>query len=292
MSLDTILNFTSYEEIANRPLFKTEIDTTKSEIDKLIATSNFTEMHPCGKKDCHQPHYHGWLALTKDNQETLIGNVCGIEWGGEAFKLQKRNLQKLIKRDSLLKNFYSILAESENLLDKVANIKMRTKGANWLDRVIKKFEDNCSHELLNIIKSRAAKGQTSISIDILKTEEERDLDLISQDRSRASVYKTKFIGDIVGLELFTFDLREILMVKIYNKVRQIQKTDPSLLSTPALNSLLRDAGEFDNLFIKCEEILKHGNKFFFTPNNFTLLKTLDKNRKHNHLTQINWNLPD
>lgn len=52
---DSQLTFYSFEDIAKRPLFRAEIDTSKSKIDKLIATYHFPDKQPCGKKAVINP---------------------------------------------------------------------------------------------------------------------------------------------------------------------------------------------------------------------------------------------
>lgn len=285
---DSQLTFYSYEDIAKRPLFKTEIDTTESKIDKLIATYSFPDKHLCGKKGCRQPHNSDWLATTTDNQETLIGSICGKEWGGATFTSQKARLNRQIQRNSQLKAFYETLQNSAAIFDRVHEIKTRPKGATWLDRALRKLEDNCTKELLRAIRLRAARNETTVSIDILKTKEEREIEAASKVGGVTSPYKTEIIGNLVGLEVFNYDLREVLMVRIYKKMQDMQQLNPTTIVTPTLNSLMKDVRAFETLFRQTEEILAYGNKFFSTSSNFKLIKTLDKENKHNHLTKINW----
>lgn len=287
-NIDTPLTFSSYEEIANRPNFNTEIDISTTKIDKLIAVYRFPEKQYCGKKGCHQPHNNGWLAVAIDGRETLIGSRCGLEWGGDAFTIQKSQLNKLINRNAQIKTFYEVLNNTDTILDRVHEIKTRAKGANWLDKTLTKLRDNCTQEMMRKLTSRAGRSETVVTIDTLKTKDERDLEELRDSNERASAYKSEVIGNLVGLEVFNHDLREVLMVGIYEKAQRLKKIDPTALSTPALNSLLKDIRGFDNLFREAEEILTYGTQFFSTPSNFSLIKTMDKERKHNHLTQINW----
>jgi hypothetical protein len=285
---DSGLTFYSFEDIAKRPLFKAEIDTIKSKIDKLIATYHFPDKQPCGKKGCNQPHNSGWLASTTDNQETLIGSISGKEWGGVTFTTQKAQLDRQIKRNEQLKAFYETLQNSDAIFDRVHEIKTRAKGATWLDRALKKLEDNCSKELLRAIKLRAARNETTVSIDVLKTKEEIEIEETSNSGKVISLYKTEVIGNLIGLEVFNHDLRDVLMVRIYQKLKDMKQLSPTSIPTPTLNKLMKDIRAFEMLFRQAEEILAIGNTFFSTPSNFSLIKTMDKARKHNHLSQLTW----
>lgn len=286
--VDTQLVFNTYEDIASRPNFKTEIDTSTSTIYKLIAVYSFPNKQHCGKKGCHQPHNNGWLAVTTDGQETLIGSKCGLEWGGDKFSLEKTQLNRRVKRDTQLKAYYQILQDADLILDKVNEIKTRSKGADWLAKTIKKLEDACTFELMRMIRLRASRGETTITIETLKTKEERDIEAVSKTGGVVSPYKVEIIGSLVGLELFKYDLREVLMIEIYKKLQDMRLLNPTTLPTPTLNSLVKDAGAFRLLFKQSEDILSYADRFFSTTNNFKLIKMLDKENKHNHLTTIKW----
>lgn len=281
-------SFTSYEDIAKRPRFKTEVDISITQIDKLITDYRFPEKHPCGKKGCHQPHNNGWLAVTTDNQECLIGSRCGKEWGGDSFILQRNQLSKRQARNSQLTLISKTLQNAETIFDRIHEIKNRSKGATWLDKTIKKLEENCTQEIMQVIKSRARRGESAVENSRLKTQEERDSDDASQAGSSSSAYKTEVIGQLVGLEVFNSDLREVLMDDIYSKLKTLQKLEPSALTTPALNKLTKEINEFELLFNKAEEILNYGKLFFSTATNFKLIKFLDKQGKHSHLSKVNW----
>lgn len=285
---EALPSFTSYEDIAKRPRFKTEIDTSITQVDKLITDYNFPEKHPCGKKDCHQPHNNGWLALTTDIQECLIGSKCGKEWGGDSFILQGNQLSKRQARNSQLTLISKAIQNADNIFDRIHEIKNRSKGATWLYKAIKKLEENCTQEIMQVIKSRARRGESIVETSKLKTQDERDAEDASQTGNPSSAYKTEIIGQIVGLEVFNSDLREILMDGIYSKLKTLQNTEPSTLTSPALNKLAKEVSEFELLFNKVEEILNYGKLFFSTPANFKLIKFLDNQGKHSHLIKINW----
>lgn len=240
------------------------------------------------KKGCYQPHNNGWLAVTTDNQECLIGSTCGKEWGGDSFVLQRNQLSKRQARNSQLILISKTIQNADKLFDRIHEIKNRSKGATWLDKTIKKLEESCTQEIMQVIKSRARRGETAVETSRLKTQEERDSDNASQAGSSSSAYKTEVIGQLVGLEVFNSDLREVLMDGIYSKLKTLQKLEPSALTTPALNKLTKEINEFELLFNKAEEILNYGKSFFSTATNFKLIKFLDKQGKHSHLSKVNW----
>jgi len=68
----------------------------------------------------------------------------------------------------------------------------------------------------------------------------------------------------------------------------MQQLSPTSIPTPTLNKLMKDVRTFETLFRQAEEILAYGDKFFSTASNFKLIKILDKENKHDHLTKINW----
>lgn len=286
--IETPHTFSNYADISSRPRFTPEVDTSSTQIEKLIATYSFADKHPCGKKDCHQPHNNGWLAVTTDKKETLIGSKCGQLWGGDAFLLQKNQLSKRIKRDSQLKFLHEILRNAESTFDRVQDIKTRSNGAIWLDKAISKLQNECSQNLMRTLRSKANRGETAVEKSELKSQDERDLEMAANPNTTISPYKSVLVGHLVGLDTFSTDLREVLMIGIHSKLQALQKVDLSTLPTPLLNKWSKDVGDFENLFNQAEAIIKNGNLFFSTKNNFKLLNTLDTDRKHGHLSSINW----
>jgi len=105
------------------------------------------------------------------------------------------------------------LQNSDAIFDRVHEIKKRAKGATWLDRALKKLEDNCSKELLRAIRLRAARNETTVSIDVLKTKSEIEIEETNNSGKVISPYKTEVIGNLIGLEVFNHDLRDVLMGK-------------------------------------------------------------------------------
>jgi len=282
------LMFYDYAEVAKRPNFRPEIDTSKHKIEKIISKSIFPDKHPCGKKDCHQPHKNGWVVETVDNLETLVGSKCGLEWGGDTFLSQIAALDKRIKRESKLKIISEFIQNTDLLIERVHEIKTRTNGALWLSKTITRLETECTEDIFRNLKRRAAKGETSVTKDVLKTKEERELESSMNVGVSSSAYKTLIIGHLDGLEVLNFDIRQILIQKIYSTVISLKHVNPSTLSTPALNKLSLELGEIDTLFLQAEDILGYGKKFFSNESNFKLIKALDIENKHGHLTKINW----
>ena len=85
-----LLVLKTFEDIRNRPAFREDLDPNQHKIAKLIGDYTFKEKVHCGLHSCHTPHNTGFLAVTEDNLETIVGNVCGRKWGGDDFIYQKR----------------------------------------------------------------------------------------------------------------------------------------------------------------------------------------------------------
>ncbi len=280
---DIPLTFSSYADVANRPRFRPEVDTKTSQIVDLVSTYHFPEKHPCGKKGCHQPHNNGWVAITTDNHETLIGSKCGLEWGGKTFALARNQLAKRQRRQSNLDLLRKTVQNADPTFAKILEINKRGRGASWLMKALDKFNTECSSDLLRIVKDRARRGETSIIKSQRKTEEERELDPTS-----SSAYKTKIVGHLVGLEVFNKDIRAILMDNVWSKLKNLQKMDIENLPTPTLSKLAKEVVAFDQYISEAEGIISNGVTFFSTPSNFEFIKAMDEKHKHTHLTRIDW----
>jgi hypothetical protein len=280
---DIPLTFSNYEDIAKRPRFAPEVNTKTSQILKLVSTYTFPEKHPCGKKGCHQPHNNGWLAVTTDNQETLIGSRCGKEWGGDTFLFEKKQLAKRQQRNAHLEFLGKVIQTADQTFARIDEIKKRPHGATWLGKALDKFNQECSLDLLQVVKFKAQRGETAVEKSRYMTKEERDL-----NPNSTSAYKNEVIGHLIGLGVFNKDLRAILMDNVWSKLKGLKGLAIEELPTPVLARLVKEANSFELYLNEAEEVLAHGITFFSTPDNFKLIKALDAKNKHNHLTKINW----
>ena len=75
--LETLIEI-SWEELLNRPKFKTSI-SGDVELDSVIGMYTAPNKVICGLQSCKTPHNKGFVILTADGVETNIGQVCGKE---------------------------------------------------------------------------------------------------------------------------------------------------------------------------------------------------------------------
>ncbi|HHM2118026.1 TPA: hypothetical protein ACRG4Q_005623, partial [Klebsiella pneumoniae] len=76
--------FSSYNEIEKRASFNSEQEISPDNFKSLVGMYRFDENVICQvrtkKGICHQKHKNGWLGITNDGVEALIGGHCASEY--------------------------------------------------------------------------------------------------------------------------------------------------------------------------------------------------------------------
>ncbi|HHM1133002.1 TPA: hypothetical protein ACRG2Y_005686, partial [Klebsiella pneumoniae] len=96
--------FSSYNEIEKRASFNSEQEISPDNFKSLVGMYRFDENVICQvrtkKGICHQKHKNGWLGITNDGVEALIGGHCASEYfkADNSFRLEKKRVESEIER--------------------------------------------------------------------------------------------------------------------------------------------------------------------------------------------------
>lgn len=96
--------FSSYNEIEKRASFNSEQEISPDNFKSLVGMYRFDENVICQvrtKRICHQKHKNGWLGITNDGVEALIGGHCASEYfkADNSFRLEKKELKVRLNGD-------------------------------------------------------------------------------------------------------------------------------------------------------------------------------------------------
>ena len=76
--------FLSYDDICKRPAFDQNYEISPDNFHKLIGKYSFKERHICqvrtNKGICRQKHNNGWLGVSLEGVEALIGCDCAVNY--------------------------------------------------------------------------------------------------------------------------------------------------------------------------------------------------------------------
>ncbi|MCU7848273.1 MAG: hypothetical protein KZQ89_09755 [Candidatus Thiodiazotropha sp. (ex Lucinoma kastoroae)] len=100
-------------------------------------------------------------------------------------------------------------------------------------------------------------------------------------------YTSDIVGKILGLHIFTRSIRDVLVIELENRLRDLLELDPDT-TVHKLKSWYDWAQEIDNLFSEAYLLIEEGRRFF-TNENFMLIKNYIANDEdRNKISVIKW----
>ena len=125
-------SFASFEQIISRDRFSNTTEVTVGNFKSLIGRYHLSDQVQCQVKTerglCGQKHNHGYVGLTKDGKEGLIGRHCGVKYFKEhtMFVQERKRIDAEIeRRDNITKlrdykeNFLSLSSDHRNIEKKI-----------------------------------------------------------------------------------------------------------------------------------------------------------------------------
>lgn len=243
------VSFASVEQITSRPNYSSNVNITVENFHTLIGRYHLSESVQCQVKSdhgiCGKKHQIGYVGVTQNGMEGLIGGYCGDKYFGEStiFVQEKNRIDaELDRRENLEKllnykeNFFSLTSHYNELKKSIELIKKR---ANHL---YKGFPD-----IALIYLNQAQKTKNwDLYIDVLR-----------HSRGEKGMTSNWYIEKLCTFApLPSSQDYESLLGRIENLIdvfNEVCSTDIDLLSTPKLKGFVRTLSEFtdvENLYTK------------------------------------------
>ncbi|HHH0494819.1 TPA: hypothetical protein ACPZG9_000262 [Yersinia enterocolitica] len=112
-------SFASIDQITSRPNYSASLSITVDSFSSLIGRYHFSEEVKCQVKTergiCGTKHQHGYVGVTKEGKEGLIGGICGIKY----FKEHTLFVQETNRIDAEIdrrENLEKLIVYKENFL--------------------------------------------------------------------------------------------------------------------------------------------------------------------------------
>ncbi|MCK5649384.1 MAG: hypothetical protein KAI22_10940 [Gammaproteobacteria bacterium] len=271
------INLKSWDDIINRPCYKSSIKPKKFNFTHISASYSFKdESARCGVSDCLKDHSRGFLVNTSDENETNLCENCGNRFFNVSFEQQKKILQNIntIRKQKIQLNK---ILEQNIIRDQVNELKQASQGANWLYHVLTSFCDTYPTELLTALKELATKTDENTALSELI---ENECDQSQRDN----------IGQLQGLNIFALDIREELIGKILKPLIELKKLADNPDEISSLTRYCKWADNLDEQFVIVEKLIKEG-QLFFTTWNLEKLKSIPLPKASARLVQsVSWNI--
>lgn len=274
-----IVQINSWQDIIERPHFRSDINPTNATLREIIGSYHFPEDVACGLTTCHQPHKRGYIVMTKEGFETNIGKDCGKSYFAVDFIDMKTRFDKDVKIYQQRDNVKRMQTKSNELLTIVDDLRKQPKGADWIYANIEKLRQPASvgeaaaTELRKMIKER----RKVLLSPRLATKEERE-SAFAMDPSLAAKLKGEpyyidtVVGSIEHLDAMfkENDLKELLIRDVTRILKLLVDENADTLKPRELAKLSKDASSVEAKIDMARNIIPIGQQFLTCENLSTL----------------------
>lgn len=257
--------FSKYYEIENRESFSSEQEISPDNFKELVGYYEFDENVSCQVKTkrgfCRKNHKIGWLGVTVDGVEALIGGHCAKTYfkADMRFSLETKRINSELDRRRYIIELQSYrdnvdLIESELVTLKTSLINVR----KVLSIIYKTMPD----VILRFIETAQRTNNWGVNLDVLYPAKNDDQKPQWQVHSLATLKSVSTIREVISL---------ITRVKTLTGIfEEFLGHDISELPTPKLKyyaNEFRDKGDYERLCL----MLANETKKFIDPKNLDLL---------------------
>ncbi|MCE9902378.1 hypothetical protein [Hafnia paralvei] len=274
-----IIEINCWQDIEERPHFRTNIDPTNVELREIIGSYQFDSDVRCGLSTCHQPHKRGYIVMTKDGWETNIGKDCGKNYFSVDFVEMKVKFDRDVKRSIQRDTIKNAKEKAPELLDIVNQLRKQHHGADWIYQKIAKLRNRSdigeipASELRKMLKERRKELLASRKASKKEREEAFARDPSLEDKYEGKPYFiTTVVGSINYIEAMSkeHDLKETLIRDVSRTLNVLIDSNLESIRDRDLSLLAKDANAVEAKIQKAKESIEIGRRFL-TKENLTPL---------------------
>ncbi|MCC8378806.1 hypothetical protein [Xenorhabdus sp. PB30.3] len=259
--------FSSFIEIENRPAFSNEQEISPENFKELIGQYKFDEDVACQVKGhkgiCHQNHKSGWLGITTDGKEALIGGHCARNYfkADKNFILERKRVKKEIERKKTLDKIQEYRSQVLIWNEELSNLRFNLIETREKAALFYKIFPNV---VLQFIYNAQKNKNWEIKIDILK-------------KPHADIEKNKsqwVVGTLCNLKPIPTMQKIISLMNnikyLIDTYHEVCSLKPEEIKTPRLKRIHEILSEKENYENECN-LYKNEIKFFLEPKNLDAL---------------------
>lgn len=276
VELEDHLALETWEDILNRPEHQPSVDTQKLRTYKVKGIYEFKEEDACCSANaCKKNHRRGFLVTYAGSKETNLCEECGQQLLGTSYDEQAKIIldkRKLGQQQMQLKN---LLEQSEQIKQRVKELKQVPYGANWLYQSLIGFRQAYPTELLSILTELASNKNRNTIIDA-RTEGDNTASPLEENEQ------------LEGLGIFNADIKEALIGNILVPLKELEAIVEYPELVGSLSKFCKWAEKIEDHFSFAESLVTEG-RLFFTAENMERLKSIPLSEKNAKLTRtLRW----
>lgn len=252
--------FSSFIDIDKRPSFSSEHEISPENFQKLIGEYKFTEDVICQVKAlnsvCHQKHKSGWLGVTADGFEVLIGGHCARKYfkADKSFTSERKRVRKEIDRKKALHKLKDFRDNTLIINEELSRLRATIINTRIiLDQIIKSFPNS----VLSFITDAQKTRNWDIKIDVLHK--------FNDDNK--PIWVTSSLGNLKSLPYMYEVISLMARAKsLAEKFAEACSLNPEDVSTPKLKRIIETLNDKDDLIKSAASLSQEVARFIDTRN--------------------------
>ncbi len=259
-------SFSNFIDIEKRKNFSLNQEISPDNFKELVGEYILSEEVTCQVRTksgiCHQNHKKGWLGVTKDGNEALIGGHCASKYfkADKLFIIEKKRVRSEIDRKKYIDKIKQLCANPLEFMGELISLRKAIINTRKLFDELNKLLPNI---VLVFIDDARKTKRWEIKVDILKG-----------DNQGSKRWIPDTLGNIKSLPYKSEISTTIEKIKILiEKYEEVCKIDPDTLSTPKLKNLLAIFNEKEDIEKNTTKLSEQVNKFIKTENFENLIYT-------------------
>ncbi|WP_447783606.1 hypothetical protein [Enterobacter asburiae] len=252
--------FSSFIDIDKRPSFSSKHEISPENFQKLIGEYKFTEDVICQVRAlngvCHQKHKSGWLGVTADGFEVLIGGHCARKYfkADKSFTNERNRVRKEIDRKKALHKLKDYRDKSLIMNEELSYLRATIINTRViLDQILKSFPN----AVLSFITTAQKTHSWDIKIDVLQK--------FNDDNN--PIWVTSSLGNLKSLPYMYEVISLMTQAKsLAEKFSEACSLNPEDLSTPKLKRIIETLNDKDDLIKSATSLSQEVTRFIDTKN--------------------------
>ncbi|EAA6923047.1 hypothetical protein DRV60_21570 [Salmonella enterica subsp. enterica] len=252
--------FSSFIDIDKRPSFSSEHEISPENFQKLIGEYKFTEDVICQVKAlnsvCHQKHKSGWLGVTTDGFEVLIGGHCARKYfrADKSFTSERKRVRKEIDRKKALHKLKVFRDNTLIINEELSRLRATIINTRIiLDQILKSFPN----AVLSFITDAQKTRNWDIKIDVLHK--------FNDDNK--PIWVTSSLGNLKSLPYMYEVISLMARAKsLAEKFAEACSLNPEDVSTPKLKRIIETLNDKDDLIKSATSLSQEVARFTDTRN--------------------------
>ncbi|ECD3897874.1 hypothetical protein E0U70_20060 [Salmonella enterica subsp. enterica serovar Gloucester] len=283
------VKFYSYDDICTRKAFSATGEISPNDFKKLVGQYAFNEEHICqvrtDKGICRQKHKKGWVGVTNDGVEVLIGCLCANKYfnANANFVMEKnRVIDELARKDAMLKM-------SLFLTDKLSMALELLKIEQSLHSISKKIEaiyKLLPGDVLSFLYQSQRTSNWDVFVDVQYLKDIKDdegNDTVSEQWIASRLGKVKYLSSQQFVE--SLHEKSVQLKKFYNSFSMLSKDELTELKTIKLKSYVKRIEQKYELEQQCNILSTELDNFLKNDNLELLIYACDSPKEQYYAVQ-------